>query len=322
MKSILSYSLLAAAMAAGVATAQTTATTKPVGYVSTTLTQGFNAVGLTLTNSSTAAGGFEAVTANSVSDNDINFGNLLVSGATYILEITSGPSIGSVHEVASWNANTLNTVDNLAARGVVANTTYKLSKAPTLEEIFGTTTSILKKGNSAAVADVVYVPTGPGTYNRYFLNNSSAWRNAAGGAATNIPLIYLDAIFIQKQDAGDVSFVVSGEVKTSVTVTAISSGFNLIGTLFPVGATLQNFGFESSIKKGNSAAVADIVWVPNPATSGGYDRYFLNNSNAWRNASGGAAPADVPLKSAVFIQRVDAGSAEFRFTPPSSYSSL
>jgi hypothetical protein len=318
MKPLLPYSLIAAAALCGVALGQTTATTTPVGYTTQTLATGFNLVGLTLHPSPLASGAFETVDGNTLTDNDVTFAP--VAGRSYVLEITSGPLNGYIQEVpaASISANTITTPQNLATMGLAAGVNYKLRVAPTLEEVFGTTDSILKKGATAAAADIVWVPNGSGGYDRYFLNTLNAWRNAAGGAAPNIPLVYTDGFFVERKDPA-VSFVHSGEVKTGPTVSAVSTGFNLLSTVYPAGVTLQNLGLDDDLKRGATAAAADLVWVPNG--TGGYNRYFLNTLNAWRNAAGGEAPANLALTSAVFIERKDP-AANFGLTPPQSYSTL
>ena len=318
MKKFIPSSFLLAALTTGVAFSQTTAYTTPVGYSTTTLVNGFNVLGLTLQASAVSSGSLSSVGASSVTVSTADFTTALTAGATYILEITSGAKNGAIQEITSWTATTLNTPDNLLTAGVEATASYKLRKAPTLEDVFGTTASVLKKGATATLADVVWVPTGPGTYNRYFLNTSSAWRNAAGGAALNKPIIYTDGILVEHKTT-NVDLVTSGEVKTSVTGSVISKGFNLIGTVYPAGVTLQNVGL-SNLKKGATATLADVVWVPKGP--GVYDRYFLNTSNVWRNAAGGAATADLPLTSGILIEKKDAGNTTLTLTAPTAYSSL
>jgi hypothetical protein len=125
---------------------------------------------------------------------------------------------------------------------------------------------------------------------------------------------------VEKKDAGTVDFVNTGEVKLGGTNYVVSQGFNLIGTTFPAGSTLQNLGLEDDLKKAILAKDADIVWLP--TGPGTYDRFFLNTAGAWRNAAGGTAPVDHPMTSAAFIERKDAGEAAVDTTPPPSYGDL
>jgi hypothetical protein len=320
MKTFIPLSALVALAASSSLFAQTPAFSKPSGYVTQTISQGFNLIGLTLGPSSQLSGKFTAVGTTSVTDSQTNFTTGLTAGGLYILEITSGTKDGLVVEIGSWTGNVLNTVDNLSSQGVAIGDGYKLTKAPTLEEIFGTTTSVLTKSSNSSLADNVWVPNGLGGYDRYFLNNSSAWRNAAGGAALNTPIVFLDGLFVQKRNAGSVSIVITGQVKSDATIINVTQGFNLVGTVFPAGSTLQSSGLDVTLKKNNNSSLADLVWVP--TGPGTYARYFVNAGGAWRDAAGGAAPAALALTSAVFIQRRDAGSTQVLLTPPASYSNL
>lgn len=316
MKRYIPCSILAALAASGLSHGAETVYTNPAGYTTQRLETGFNLVGLTLQSPPVASGDFETVASNTLTDADMVFSP--VAGRTYVLEISSGAALGYIQEVpaTSISGNSITTLQDLSVLGLRANDTYKLRLAPTLEELFGTNTSILKKGATAVVADIVWIPDGAGGYNRYFLSILNVWRNAAGGAAPNVPVVYTDGFFVERKDVA-VDFVFSGEVKTTPTVTVIATGFNLVGTIFPAGTTLQNLGLENNLKKGATAIAADLVWVPNGL--GEYTRYFLNNLNVWRNAAGGAASADVPITSAVFIER-KGGAANFDFIPPAYYA--
>lgn len=314
---IIPLTALAALVASSSLQAQTPAFSKPSGYVTESLQQGFNLIGLTLHSSPIATGTISTVTPNSVT---VSSSITPTAGAFYILELNSGAAAGGIQEVpaSAISGSDITVTQDLSAMGVVAGDAFTLRKAPTLEEVFGTTNSVLKKAATPGVADLVWLPNGTGGYDRYFLNTLNAWRNAAGGAAPNTPIVYVDGFFVQRKDAA-VNLVITGQVKTTPTMISITPGFNLVGTSYPVGTTLQNSGLDVIMKKAATPGVADLVWVPNG--SGGYDRYFLNTLNAWRNAAGGAAPADVPLKSAIFLQRKDVATS-LDLTPPSSYNSL
>ena len=320
MKNLIPITLAATLVASGISSAQTPAYSKPSGYVTQTISQGFNLIGIALHGTNATSGKITGLSPTTLTDSAANFSTSLTVGSSYLLEINSGSKAGLVIEVASWTQNSLTIVDNLVASGVVVTDSYSLRRAPTLEEVFGTTNSVLTKSNNSLLADIVWIPKANGQYDRYFLNNSSLWRNAAGGAATSIPFVYLDGIFLQKRNPGTIELVFTGQVKTSATVIALGTGFTLVGNPYPAGTTLQNSGLDASLVRSNNSLLADLVWLPSGI--GTYDRYFVNNSGVWRNAAGGAAAAIVPLPSAMFIQRRSASSAEIRQTPPVSYSSL
>lgn len=302
--------------------AQTAAYSKPSGYVTQPIVQGFNMLGVNLVQPSVATGSFSGVSATQASDSANDFSLVLTAGASYILEIISGTQAGAITEVTSWSVGNLNTSDDLVAAGVQANDQYTLRKAPTLEEVFGTTNSALTKNNSVLNADVVWVANGASNYIRYFQNNTGAWRNATTpGLAPNTPLVYLDGIFIQRKLATPIEIVFTGEVQTRSVQTTVGQGFNLLSTVYPAGSTLQNIGLDTVLAKNNSVLNADVVWLANGA--GGYTRYFLNNTGAWRNATVPALVTEpVPITSGILIQKKTVGSTPLLLTPPASYANL
>jgi hypothetical protein len=321
MKSFLSQALLVTFVATAASFGQTEAKTKPVGYESVTLNANqFNIVGLRLQGSTVASGALETIGTSSVTDNEGSFASILSASKTYILEITSGTLSGLTVEATWTSGNVLNTPDNLSSAGVVAGVSYNLRPALTLEEIFGTTSSVLTKGFNSAGADVIWVPNGSGGYARYFLHNSDAWRSAASNSATpNVPLVYTDGVIIEKRGSS-ASLVASGEVKTRSSTAPVINGFNPVSTIYPAGVTLQNLGLEDDVQAGFNSAGADVIWVPNG--TGGYDRYFWHNSGAWRNAATNTTvPGTIGLGSAILIERKGA-AAVFDLTPPAGYETL
>lgn len=322
----LSFSLLASALATGLAFAQT-AYTSPVGYSTVTLQQGFNNVGITLHPATKAAGDLNVTTSNSVQDTTagIDFtASLGATGTLHILEITSGPAVGLVTEIISWTTDTITTVDDLVAAGVVGGVdgvgnTYRIRKAPTLEEIFTTNTvnGPLTDGTSAT-ADLVYVPTGvPNQYTIYFLSGAGTFRSVIPNAlAPNVPLVYLDGIFVNRRAAGTVDLVVSGEVKPEKAGGRMVSGFNYLGTIHPVGSTIQNSGLENFVLPGTSAT-ADLIYVPT-GTPNQYTIVFRSGAGTWRTVIPNAlAPDPLNLTGAIFINRKGTTNAPWAInTPP------
>jgi len=320
------YSILAAAAACGMAFGETAYTT-PVGYTTQTLVTGFNNVGLTVHLPTLAAGNLEVVGTSSVQDTTVGTDFTVSLGATgriHILEITSGTAVGKVSEISTWTADTITTVDNLSASGVVAGDTYRIRKAPTLEQIFGTATSggPLTAGTSAT-ADLVYVPTGvPNQYTQYFLNTAGAYRSVVPSAlAPNVPLVYLDGIFVNRKAAGTGSLVVTGEVKPEKAGGNLVSGFNYLGTIHPVGSTIQNSGLENFLLPGTSAT-ADIVYVPT-GTPNTYLQVFRSTIGTWRTVvPAGLAPDPVNLNGAIFINRKGATNSPWAINKPSTWSAF
>jgi hypothetical protein len=318
------YSFIAAAAALGFAQAQTAYTT-PVGYETTTLVQGFNNVGLRLHAPTKAAGTLNVIGTGSVQDTAVGVDFLTSLGAVgtlHILEITSGPALGLVTEISTWTDDTITTVDNLFAAGVVDGNTYRIRKAPTLENIFGTNpdplVSVLFASNNAALADIVWVPTAtPGVYTQYFMGATGAFRRVSpAGATPNVPLVYLDGIFIQRKNTGTKDLIVSGEVKTDNTNGGLVTGFNYVGTVYPVGSTIQNIGLDDDLTVSNNAAIADIVWIPT-GTPGQYTQVY-RGTTTWRTVSPAGVAPTINLPGAMFIQR-RAAATSYDIVPPSTW---
>ena len=351
MKKITITTLTALFLSVPVILAQTTAHTKPTGYVTHTLKKGqFNLVGLTLHEPITASGIFETVQSNDngtpgtsspevdddysvLTDDEVNFSTTLTAGKTYILEITDAADTslnGTIQEVTVWSNNTLTTPQDLYAEGLRAGDKYQIRAAVTLQQVFGEV-SVLQANGSESSADVIWVPDAGGNFIRYYyrtsLGGGGTWYNATDTVAVSgdIPLVYTDAVMVQMRDASpDVSLVVTGTVKTGGVSIAVYNGFNLVSNVYPVGSTLQNSGLAADLESQGSEAASDIVWLPDG--NGDFVRYYyktaLGGAQSWHNAStDSTVSADVPLTSAFFIQR--GGTAKnMDLSPPSGYSGL
>jgi hypothetical protein len=324
MKNLLPLIAIVALAASGLSSAEP-AYSKPAGYVTQTLVQGFNVFGFGLVAPLTTSGSFTSVSPNSVADSTKDFNTLLVTGATYTLEITSGSAAlsGSVSEVVTWTGSVLNTVDNLSVAGAVSGTTYVLRKASTLAEVFGTSGSVLAKSNNIVNADVLHVPSGNGQYTRYHQRTDGTWRNATANVigVNSTPLLYLDGVFLERKSSNPVNLVITGEVKTTPTITQMQPGFNLVGTIYPAGSTLQTLGLENDLVGSNNINNADVVHIPNG--NGQYTRYHLRTDGVtWRNATANLInPPPVAITSAIFIERKTT-LAPLTLTPPVSYKNL
>jgi hypothetical protein len=337
MKTYIPYSLLAAAAACGMAFGQTAYTT-PVGYATSPLSQGFNALGLTLQTPTLASGSFETVEATSVTDTGVTFAP--IAGRTYVLEITSGTLVGSIFEIPaasiSGSTVTVTTVPatDLVTLGLTTSDTYKLRVAPTLEEIFTTVTlangGVLGAALSSGSADIVWIPNGNGGYTQYYLRSGATpeFRNVATNTASpNVPVVYADGFLVQKKAATAASLVVSGEVKTTGTNSVAVQGFNLLSAVAPAGLNLFNAGLEDDLTAALSAGSADIVWVQQPNLS--YVQYFRRSGTGagWRVSGTTVTLTDeqtqaISLSSGFLVQRKAASAVNIDLNVPTSYSSL
>lgn len=298
------------------------AVTDPVGYTTETLLAGqFNLVGLSVHESVLASGTLTGVAATSVTDTNADFTTSLVGANVFILEITSGASAGVIQEITAFTATELTTVVDLGAVGVQAGDTYEVRPAATIGTVFGADNEAGLLAGTATTADVVWVPDGSGGFSQYYRQAAQPpfvpteqWAQVGqSGSAADAPIIYADAIFVQRRGATDLEVVIAGEVKLISTVVPLSGGgsFNYVGTGFPVGSTLDNSGLEAYVTAG-SATTADVVWVPNG--SGGYNQFYYQAANppfvpeaqwAQIGQSGDAGAAE--LKAGIIIQRRAAG---------------
>jgi hypothetical protein len=326
----LSYALIAAVAACGLATAQTTAYTTPVGYTTQTLAaNNFNLVGINLMTPTLVASKVTAVAAEVISDSTINFTTALPAGKMCVLEVTSGVAAGTVQEFVTWATNTI-TVPT-AITGLAIGDTYRVRVVPTLQEMFPV--GFLAGSLGAAGADKVWVPNGAGYLKYWYKTNAPiGWHTTTTGAndgglvSGDIPLVYTDGMLIEKKAVAK-DLVISGEVKTTGSNALLAQGFNLLGVTPPVGLTLFTSGLQGDIAGALSAAGADVVWVP--AGGGAYTKYWYktNAPIGWHTTTTGSndtglVAADVNLPPSVFIQRRSATAKVITWDVPAAYSTL
>ncbi|MGA0854125.1 MAG: hypothetical protein ACO3RK_04840 [Luteolibacter sp.] len=330
MKSHLAHSLLAATALGGISLAQTTGHTNPLGFTTQTLgANRQNLVGLNLMKRVIAAGSFTAVSGPTISDSQTNFSQAIPAGKMAVLEITSGAAAGTVQDFAVWNENSITLPAEIP--GLAVGDTYKVRLTHTLQELFpaGTLTAAL----SASNADKVWIPTGPGTYDRYWYKsgNPVEWhrtsdgKNDTGLVTSEVSLLYIDGIIVEKKASAH-KLVLSGEVKTTGSNVLLGQGQNLISVVPPTGATLFASGLQGDIASSAKVSTSDIVWVPSGANA--YTKYWYKSTapTGWRITSGskdlGAVSADVPLPPSIFIQRRSATPTVVTMDVPNTYSSL
>lgn len=240
MKSILSYSLLAAAMAAGVATAQTTATTTPVGYTTVScLPNADTIVGIPLRQS--ASGGASLASAPVVSGSSATLsvaGTPFTSGAfngTHYVKFSSGANDGKWFAVTSNTNNSLVVDLNGDSLAAVSGDQFEVIKFWTLAELFNPALSTgdpATTGNaivsSASLLNTarrteVLVPntTGAGinlaASATYFVNGGIWKRQGASNDSFNNTQLWPDTYLIIRNPAAvtvATKYVVSGEVET------------------------------------------------------------------------------------------------------------
>lgn len=357
MKQLIPLTALAALAAASPIHAQTPAFSKPSGYLtnvivgkdSPTSQEVFNLVGAPLKGSPLTAGNITAIISDKLTDSQANFSSL--AAGTYILEITSGNGVGIVQDFNSFTSTEINLVADLTANGVQVGDSYRVRAVQTVSGIFGTpTTSPLLQG-TPTTADIVWVSNGAGGFDRFYISPASppfvpepAWTKIGGGANPDqSPILYTDAIIVQRRGEGSVNIVVTGEVNTDLVVYPVLGGpaagrFNYYATPFPTNlsseptissaeTTVGSLGLTSLLNEG-SPTTADILWLPQG--DGTYKRYYNSSASppfkptATFDEIGGLTnidPATLRMPSAYIIQRrgTDANSTA---NPPAGFSNL
>ena len=325
----LTYSLLAAALACGFASAQTTAYTTPVGYVTETLRPNrYNLIGLNLHGSTVAAGVLTGETSSSVTASAVNFTTLLTAGKTYILELPDG----TVQEVTSWSGSTLTTPEDISGVVTPNTTTFKLRQAATITSVFGANNSIgLTPSTDGGVeaCDTIVVSTPSGLVTIYYFDDgagTTGWYDAGGSPADNFVLPYPDGFFVQRVGGTDKSLVISGELKTVPTKGALVSGYNYLSSVAPAGTglTLATSGLKNFITASSDGDPTTVDNVLLAKTDGSYTTCYYFDDGAgttgWYDA-GGAVADDFVLTSGFLIYNVGA-TKPLTVAVPSSYSTL
>ena len=298
------------------------------GYETLTINAGkFNVLGLRLHEPQVVSGTFDANTGDSLTDNDVNFTDVLTAGKRYLVEIADS---GTVIEVDAWSGSDLT---GLAGVEAADASDYTIRAAKTIGDVFGADNSAgLSSSPNAdpSEASVIYVPNGSGFTQVFYstLGGFSGWLDAGTFAdATDMPLNYVDGLIVNEKGANDISLVVTGMVKTTSTNLPVSDAFTYLGTAYPVGATLGNSGLSDSVAGSANAdpSEADTVYLPK-ADASGYDQYFfstLAGFDGWLNSSTFAGAADVELTSGIIISQNGTGAAfNATVTPPAFYADL
>jgi hypothetical protein len=327
MKPLHSFAMLAAIAAVGQAFAADAVTT-PVGYVTETLASGqFNLVGVTVHNPVLAAGVLTSADADSVEASSSDFGALLESGATYILEVEGGV----IQEITAWSGSSLTTPDDVSGFITTGETTFKIRKASTISDIFGAENSaglLPTDSFDPSQSDIVLVPSSGGGFDSFFystFDGAEGWFNAGDfSPAANAPVVYTDSLLVQVRGSS-LDLTISGEVKKDATSVFLGGGqFNYVGGIYPVGTTLMGSGLSATLQPTDAfdPSLADLVLVPIPG--GGFNQYFYSSfdgAEGWFNAGDFAPSNDEALSSGLIVLR-RGSDIDALISPPSSYATL
>jgi hypothetical protein len=317
------YAFLAAALACGMANAQTAYTT-PVGYETLSVASGFNYHGLRLHQATVAAGTFETVGASSLVDDQATFA--LSATKTYIVEINDGSGLITTVLGSAASGTTITTVDNLSELGVANGASYSIREAATLSSVFGASNSagLVAGFGGIGGADVIFVSNGSGFDQYYYDDLETSWADVNGVAVDGsaIPIVYTDSLIISA--TAPISVVVTGEVKTEATSAAVAGGFNYISSMYPAGATLAST-FDAAVptldRGFGGIGGADVFFVGDG--SGGFDQYYYDDlETSWADVDGLAVDGSTISLSSGVIFSNEGSPLNLKLSAPASYSSL
>ncbi|YCM42112.1 hypothetical protein V2O64_12445 [Verrucomicrobiaceae bacterium 227] len=333
------------ALLAGSAAAQESKS-KPVGYETLTVANGFNYLGLRLHEAPVASdvsvdvdGAVVTVAAGIV--------DALEAGTSYLLEVVDGDAEGAVVPISAFDgaSNTVTVSDASLGDDFGIGDGFTIRPIATLATVFGAdNTAGLDEGQGGTGgADQVWVPDGLGGFGKYYFDSENfdtfgrTWTDATDGKTivdpTAVNLVYTDGIILVGAGTDNNTFVVSGSVKLTSTAFVVTDGFNYLSSVSPAGATLESmFGLNNSAAlstgQGGTGG-ADQVWVP---TVDGFDKYYYDIENfdtfdeTWTDASDGktvVTASAVSLDGASGFILVNTGGGQMVSTAaPSFYSSL
>jgi hypothetical protein len=148
--------------------------------------------------------------------------------------------------------------------------------------------------------------------NGNFADPTPGWRQVGSSADKgNLPVYFSDGLFIFKKSEGDVSLVLTGNVKMTPTAVVLEEGYVPYSTIFPSGTTLANSGLYDAEDLANSITpgsflTADLVLFDSDG-DGQTERYYYSSGNfadptpGWRQVGSSGDKGSVTLPSAFAV---------------------
>ncbi len=261
MKPYLSYSLILAAAASGMAFGAETAYTTPVGYITHSIAAaGANPSAETYLSASMVETAAYAGVSISASGNTVAFAGTSVPttfDSTYVLEITSGPSEGWWSTVTSSTSSSIILNDVFP---VATATSISVRKHSTLKTFLGNNTPGLVTFNGVDDSDEVQVwdPVAQSAVPFAYISgvdladplypNGAWWNLGTSAIANDYPIEPGSAVRVKRIGTA-LSFTSSGTVKTTKTQVDLYTDFNWVGTPLAAGGTLNGMTFNTQLNQ-------------------------------------------------------------------------
>ena len=329
----------ALSITAVIASAQTTATTIPVGFITKTIpaapdasTPSNTVLSIPLYQTadfqsavtSTPAGGSHDVTLNSAAFTVNQF-----STTPHLLRAKSGARTGKFWLILSNTATTVTLkepnggtvgVADAVLTGLLANDSCEILPANTFGSSLGAIPGI-GSGTSAGNpgVDNVLVWNGSNYTPYYYHSTNNRWQKATLNATSTI-LYPDDAVFFVRKVTSPLPITLMGTVPSTQEQTdLIGSSNNFMGNRFPVDSTLGTSGIETAPGwvKGTTAAVSDNVLIWNGTNFSPY--YYHSTNNRWQKATLNATTTPLPAAEGFFVVR-SAGTADTILTQNLPYT--
>jgi hypothetical protein len=315
---------------------EATATTDPVGFVTTSIAPSPNGTAFQVTPVSPVllqVSGVSGATVGEVSGVSVNTVTLASAGWTagelsssqaYIL-FKSGDLEGLVVRVTSNTADTA-TVDtlgaDLSALGAAVGNSIQLIQGDTVFSMFGAPADGVVGGTaaqfSAGSTDRIVARDSSGVVRTLYYNtDANQWRRAGSSADQgNTPISPLAGALYYRIGQTGLSHISTGNVPTTaVRYLVPASGVTVFGRFFPVNGTVNDFGFQNlpgwKTAGVNGVTIADADKVSTTDASGVVRNFFWNGTQ-WRRAGSTAnqSGVEVPTGGAVYVTRTGTGATQ------------
>lgn len=276
----------------------------PVGYVTQTISGGqFTTFSLPL-YSPTSTGTVSAVSSPVITSSGSSFGTLSDAAAPNAVKVTSGSLAGTYFPIASNTADTITVSGDVSS--LVVDDTFEVVAVDTLSSLFGDPADGAIIGGAKSVADIIYIITSVGGWDKYFHNNSNWVQDRRGNPnADNVQISPDSGVLISRTDPSDTSFILTGTVPSTQSVVNINaSGFSVWPQSFPQDIELQATGIQNVADLTSD----DTLYIG--TSTGGWDKFFHDGTN-WRQIRRGNPIADtknIASGSVVLLDKVTASS--------------
>ncbi|HUF62814.1 MAG TPA: hypothetical protein VMN36_12120 [Verrucomicrobiales bacterium] len=320
----------ALSIGAGIALAQEVeAFTKPVGYQTHVMKNGFNVFGVNFVNAPLVAGALTGVNGTTLTDTNADF-----SGLDTALQHTIEFEDGSWAVIASIAGTNVTTESNISAQ-VAAGDRYIVRQVKTIGEIFGPENeSGLEAGTDANSSDIIWVPDGSGGFRKLYYTIGDGffltpgWKDltTADENQADAGILFTHGLIFERVAAEDLEVIVTGHVKTTPTDVVVDQEYTYLSRIYPTGSTLDNSSLVDGVTIGDSATTSDNVWMPDG--SGGFtknyyttgDGFFL--TEGWKDVATGDADAADTETTSGYIMQIVGDTYTVTVTPPDFYADL